>query len=81
MQDRRIHDYINELSAEEERLYERAGSGEGIGPSEAARLREIGIQLDQAFDLLQQRAARRAAGADPGAAEVRPPGVVEGYEQ
>ena len=81
MQDRRIHDYINELAAEEERLYERAGSGDGIGPHDAERLRAIQVELDQAFDLLQQRAARRAAGADPDAAEVRSSDVVEGYER
>jgi hypothetical protein len=81
MQERRIHDYINELSAEEERLYARAGSGDGLDAAEVARLDEIALELDQAYDLLAQRAARRTVGDDPDAAEVRPPEVIERYQQ
>jgi hypothetical protein len=45
------------------------------------RLGELQIQLDQAWDLLRQRRARREFGDDPDAARVRPPEVVESYEQ
>ncbi len=38
-------------------------------------------KLDQAWDLLRQRRARRNAGQDPDPAEVRDPGVVEHYQQ
>jgi hypothetical protein len=39
------------------------------------------VQLDQCWDLLRQRRARRAAGQDPDAAAVRPADVVEHYQQ
>jgi len=39
------------------------------------------VSLDQCWDLLRQRRALREAGRDPGAADVRGPEVVEGYEQ
>ena len=45
------------------------------------RLRELEVQLDQCWDLLRQRRARRHAGQDPDAAEARDEGVVEGYQQ
>ncbi len=48
---------------------------------ELDRLRELEVALDQCWDLLRQRRARRSAGVDPGAATVRGEAVVEGYEQ
>ncbi|HEX2374478.1 MAG TPA: DUF2630 family protein, partial [Actinomycetota bacterium] len=45
------------------------------------RLHEVEIQLDQCWDLLRQRRARRDAGQDPDSASVRPEGTVEGYLQ
>jgi hypothetical protein len=44
-------------------------------------LREIEITLDQCWDLLRQRRARRAAGQDPDDVAVRPEEVVEHYRQ
>jgi hypothetical protein len=38
-------------------------------------------QLDQCWDLLRQRQARREAGQDPEDASARPIGEVEGYLQ
>ncbi len=81
MEDEAIYDRINSLAEEEEQLYARAGSGDGLGPPEENRLHEIEAQLDQAYDLLAQRRARRAAGQDPDDAEARPVDTVEGYEQ
>ena len=72
---------INALSHEEEELYARAGDGSGIGADERARLDEIKVQLDQVYDLLHQRQGRRDADQDPTAAELRPPEVVERYQQ
>src|SRR3712207_8929155 len=46
-----------------------------------ARLHEVEVQLDQCWDLLRQRRARRNAGQDPDIAAVRPEGTVEGYLQ
>jgi len=39
------------------------------------------IELDQCWDLLRQRRALREFGRDPEQAKVRPPKVVENYEQ
>jgi hypothetical protein len=45
------------------------------------RLAAVEVQLDQCWDLLRQRQARRDAGTDPGQAQVRPPDEVESYLQ
>jgi hypothetical protein len=69
---------INDLAHEEHRLFERESRGEATA-SERERLQELAVQLDQCYDLLHQRRARRAAGLDPDDASVRDPGTVEGY--
>ena len=71
---------IDQLVEEEHRL-EREHAGEGLGDADRARLRELEVQLDQCWDLLRQRRARRHAGQDPDEAEVRPAEVVERYSQ
>jgi len=81
MTDQPVTERVNALAAEEEDLWARAGDGDGVTPGERRRLEEIGVELDQCFDFLHQRQARRAAGLDPEGARVRPPDVVEGYEQ
>lgn len=81
MKEPAIFDRINTLAEEEERLYGKAGDGSGLDGNERHRLAEIRIELDQAYDLLHQRDARRAAGQDPDTAEIRPPEIVESYEQ
>jgi hypothetical protein len=81
MADQDIFGQINELSAEEERLYASAADGAGLTADERERLDAIKVELDRCYDLLHQRQARVAAGQDPGTAEVRPADVVEGYEQ
>ena len=45
------------------------------------RLESLQVELDQCWDLLRQRRARREFGEDPDAAKVRPASVVENYEQ
>jgi len=80
MNDRPVMARINALAAEEEDLWARAG-GDGVTPGERRRLEEIGVELDRCYDFLHQRQARRAAGLDPEDARVRPPDVVEEYEQ
>jgi hypothetical protein len=42
-------------------------------------LKSIEVQLDQCWDLLHQRRARRNAGLNPDEAQVRDPSTVEGY--
>ena len=82
MQDQTIVDKINALSHEEETLWERAGEdGGGLEAPERERLDRIAVELDQCYDLLRQRSARRSAGLDPDAARVRPAEVVEHYKQ
>jgi hypothetical protein len=71
---------ITELAAEEHRL-ERSAGESGLAADDLARLDDLNLRLDQCWDLLRQRRARRNAGLDPTDAEVRDPGVVEGYRQ
>jgi hypothetical protein len=72
---------INELSDEEERLYESASDGSGLSGPERDRLDAIKVELDRCYDLLHQRQARAAAGMDPDEAEARSAETVESYEQ
>jgi hypothetical protein len=78
MDDQRVIGRINEIAHEEHRLWEREGRGE-ITDAERERLRELAVTLDQCWDLLHQRRARRAAGQDPDDTSVRDTRTVEGY--
>lgn len=71
---------INRLSEEEHRL-ERAHSDSPLSPQELDKLHSIEVHLDQCWDLLRQRRARRQAGQDPNLTNVRNESVVEGYQQ
>jgi hypothetical protein len=80
MDDKTILERITELSDEELALEEHLVND--LAPTEkASRLKSIETELDQCWDLLRQRRARRAAGQDPDNAAVRPDVVVEGYLQ
>jgi Protein of unknown function (DUF2630) len=68
---------IRQLAEEEHRLY----SHETPTDADRARLAKINVELDQCWDLLRQRQALRNAGRNPDEAQVRPPEIVEGYEQ
>ncbi len=81
MNDGPMFERINELAIEEEELWERAGDGDGLDASGRGRLEAIKVELDQCYDLLQQRRARRSAGLDPDGARVRQPEIVERYQQ
>ena len=48
---------------------------------ERSRLRTVEESLDQCWDLLRQRRARREFGEDPSGSAPRPPSEVEGYLQ
>lgn len=76
--DRDVIDRIEQLAHEEHTLFERESRGEA-STRERERLKEIAVQLDQCYDLLRQRRARRAAGLDPDEAVVRDESTVEGY--
>ena len=76
--DRDVLSHINELADEEHELFQKEARDEATD-ADRARLADLGVQLDQCWDLLHQRRARRAAGMDPEQAEVRDERTVEGY--
>jgi hypothetical protein len=78
MDDTDIIERINRLSGEEHQLWQKEGMGD-IDAAERDRLRSLEVTLDQCWDLLHQRRARRSAGLDPDDATVRDPNTVEGY--
>ena len=80
MDDSEIIAHINALAEEEQRL-EEAHVGERISDEERDRLRSIEVTLDQLWDTLRQRRAKRHAGQDPDTASERPASTVEGYLQ
>ena len=80
MDDAEIVRRIGDLVDEEHRL-EQAHVGDGLPEEDLQRVRGIEVALDQCWDLLRQRRARRAAGQDPDDAAVRPPSIVEDYRQ
>ena len=78
MADEDIITRINDLAHEEHQLFEKESEGHA-STRERERLKDIEVQLDQCWDLLHQRRARRSAGMDPDQAAVRPETTVEGY--
>jgi hypothetical protein len=80
MDDAQVLDRIEQLAKEEEELLHRH-EGEGLGDDEHARLEELKVQLDKAYDYLRQRRALRHSGKDPDDASMRDGGTVESYEQ
>jgi hypothetical protein len=77
--DHGVLEHISALVQEEHELREQRTEGQLSADEEGRRLTAVGIELDQCWDLLRQREARRAAGQDPTSASVRPPGQVENY--
>ena len=80
MDDETILHQIEKLSTEEQEL-EESHHGAPLKVEQLARLKHIEVQLDQCYDLLRQRRARRTAGLDPDDAALRKEGVVENYLQ
>jgi len=80
VEDPQIHGSIDRMVAEEHELWEREAAGEATD-SDRQRLESLRVSLDQCWDLLRQRRARREAGQSPESAELRPPEVVERYQQ
>ncbi len=86
MDDASIRNRIEALVAEEQALHERE-QADAEQPAQDAleadrgRLAAISVELDQCWDLLRQRRARRDAGEDPDEAEARDAGTVEKYLQ
>jgi len=80
MKDSEIVQQIDDLVAREHDL-ERAHAADGLSESDRERLQQIEVRLDQCWDLLRQRRARREAGKDPSEAQLRAAEVVEHYQQ
>lgn len=81
MDDEQVLSRIDQLVQEEEQLLHRHESeGEGLSDAENARLQEVQVQLDRAWDYLRQRRALRQYGENPEEASERDAGTVERYE-
>jgi hypothetical protein len=77
MEEKDILSRISALVEEEHTLRE----GTEHTAEQRARMNEIDASLDQCWDLLRQRRAKRQYGEDPDEAEPRPEPQVEGYLQ
>ena len=77
MDEKDILSRISSLVDEEHKLRE----GTQHTDEQRSRMNEIEAHLDQCWDLLRQRRAKRQYGEDPGEAEPRPEPQVEGYLQ
>jgi Protein of unknown function (DUF2630) len=75
MDDQAIFDQLRALTDEEHAIRQQGQDGD------AGRLQDIEVMLDQCWDLLRQRRAKRDYGQNPDDAEVRSPQVVEHYQQ
>jgi hypothetical protein len=81
MNDKEILSHIDGLIATEHDLRAKVADGELSSAEERDRLRSVEEALDQCWDLLRQRRARREFGENPEEAQLRPGGEVEGYLQ
>jgi 5,10-methylenetetrahydrofolate reductase len=81
MDDKEIMARINGLIETEHELRSQLAAGTLSSEQEHERLRSAEEALDQCWDLLRQRRARREYGESPEGAQVRPPAEVEGYQQ
>ncbi len=77
MDEKDILNRIHALVDEEHGLRE----GTEHTDDQRARMQELEVQLDQCWDLLRQRRAKRQYGEDPDEATVRPESTVESYLQ
>jgi Protein of unknown function (DUF2630) len=80
MDDDQIHGRIEQLVAEEHKLWSQESSGHG-SEDDRQRLEQLKVSLDQCWDLLRQRRALREEGGNPEDAQARSEDVVERYEQ
>ena len=75
--DRSVLKHIERLVKQEHKLYEQ----EKLSDADRQSLQRLEVELDQCWDLLRQRRALREFGRDPKQARVRPPEVVEHYQE
>ena len=77
MEDNQVLKHIEQLVADEERLYAQGH----LSDAEVQQLHSIKIRLDQYWDFLRQRRSLRNAGENPADAKLRSPNTVENYKQ
>jgi len=75
-----IQSHIEELVAEEHRLFEKGDAGE-LAAADRQRLADVNVQLDRYYDLLRQRRARAEFGQDESLTAIRSGDTVEKYLQ
>jgi hypothetical protein len=80
MNDKDILRHIEEKVNEEHALLQKAEDST-LPADEHERMKQLEISLDQCWDLLRQRRARRHAGLNPDEAKVRDPDIVEQNQQ
>jgi hypothetical protein len=80
MDDGQLLQTIEKLVNEEHELLKQAEEGD-LDDTKQARMREVEVKLDQCWDLLRQRRARREFGLNPDEAKLRDPETVEHYQQ
>ncbi len=81
MDDKEIMSRISSLIETEHDLRGQLARGELSSEQERERLRSAEEALDQCWDLLRQRRAKRQYGESPDGAEARPVPEVEKYQQ
>jgi hypothetical protein len=81
MDDKEILSTIDDLIKTEHDLRARLAAGQLTSDEEHEQLRSVEQQLDQCWDLMRQRRARREFGEDPSGTAARPVSEVEGYLQ
>ena len=81
MDDKEILAHIGELIKTERTLREQLTAGQLSNAQEREQLRTAEEALDQCWDLLRQRRARREFGDNPNDAAARPVSEVESYQQ
>ena len=77
MDEKDILSRISSLVEEEHKLRDSTDHSD----AQRVRMNELEASLDQCWDLLRQRRAKRQYGEDPDEAEPRPEPQVEGYLQ
>jgi hypothetical protein len=80
MHDQAVLNVIKKLVEEEHELRAREEQGT-IEADERTKLKMLGVELDQCWDYLRQRRAAREYGLPEDNVTVRPPEVVERYQQ
>ena len=75
-----VHAHIEELVAEEHRLWQLESEGNATD-ADRARLEHVKVELDRYWDLLRRRRAAAAAGMDEEGVGLRSETTVENYLQ